>query len=97
MAHFYGTVHGARGTTTCSGHNDLLVTAQSFEGDILINLVRTEEGDKVELVVHEHGHSHLTQLYFGFIKDLLDMEKRAAQMHALGLHKFVEGLEGRVT
>lgn len=90
MAHFYGTVHGARGPTSRLGHHDLEVTAQSYEGDILVHLERTPEGDKVLLTVREHGHSGGTTLYCGFIKDLLDMEKRAAMMHALGVQKFME-------
>lgn len=94
MPRFYGTIQGAHGPVSCLGHSGLLVTAQSFEGDILISLVKTNEGDKVKLAIRDHGHGPPTQLYFGFIRDLLDMEKRSAMMHALGVQKFLEGSKG---
>jgi len=91
MAHFYGTIQGASNAVSRIGHSCLKVTAQSYEGDIVIDLIQGLEGDKVEIYVREHDHSQGTLLYSGFIKDLLDMEKRAAQMHALGVQKFTEG------
>lgn len=94
MAHFYGTVQGARGPTSRLGHHELYVTAQSFEGDIIVVLQRTDAGDMMELRVRTHGHSSSECLYRGFVKDLLDMEYRAAQMHALGVQKFIEGSKG---
>ena len=40
---------------------------------------------------HAGGAGASTLLYCGLIKDLLNMEKRAAMMHALGVQKFMEG------
>ena len=95
MANFYGTVQGNRGAASRLGHRDLRVTAQSYEGNIIVELIKTEEGDKVSLSVQSHytdtGTYKATLLYHGFIKDLLSMEARTAQMHALGVQKFTEG------
>jgi hypothetical protein len=93
MAHFYGTVSGSGQTAaTRCGHQELFVTAQSFQGDLVIRLVKMDDVDHVWITVrkHEHAATH-TLLYSGPIADLLSMEKRAAQMHLLGVQKFMEG------
>jgi len=46
MARFYGTVQGNRGRATRLGHSQLRVSAQSFEGSIIVELFAGREGEK---------------------------------------------------
>lgn len=75
MARFYGTIHGARGPTSRLGntHSGLEVTAQSYQGDIVVQLFAVGDEDHVQLFARPHGNGgHGAMLYTGPIKYLLD-------------------------
>ena len=95
MAHFYGTVQGHKGEASRTGHVDLYVTAQSSQGSITVHLCKLGDVDEVWIAVRKHGEREETLLYRGSIADLLSMEARAAQMHLLGVQKFLEGCQPR--
>jgi hypothetical protein len=73
MARFYGTVQGGRGQASRLGHANtgLDVTAQSYSGDVVINLFNVNGEDHVRIVAREHKGGVATQLYIGPIKELL--------------------------
>ena len=92
MSNFYGTVRGSGGEAHRAGGHTLHVSAQSYAGDIGVTMHRGADGvDRMTISIREHEGVWQVPLYVGTIKDLLNMEKRAAQMHLLGVQKFTEG------
>jgi hypothetical protein len=91
MAEFFGTVQGGRGKATRLGHANtgLDVTAQSYEGSIIINMYVGNAGVKcVSINVGEGSTAAGTyNLYRGPIKGLFDDMQRnfsqIAQQHRL--------------
>ena len=76
MARFYGTVQGARGEATRLGHANtgLYVTAQSYSGDIVVELYAVGDNDYCRITARNHvgkAYQH-TALYDGPITTLLD-------------------------
>jgi hypothetical protein len=76
MARYYGTIQGARGPASRLGHasGGLSVTAQSFNGDIVVHLYAPDHRsstDYVEIIARPHGGGQYTTLYNGKISDLL--------------------------
>ncbi|HEV2660139.1 MAG TPA: hypothetical protein VGU68_06025 [Ktedonobacteraceae bacterium] len=76
MARFYGTIQGQRGPTSRLGsvNSGLQITAQSYSGDVVVNLMvnaKTDE-DWVSIHAREHGTGVSAMLYYGPIKPLLD-------------------------
>ena len=71
MAKFFGTVQGGRGKATRLGHNDLTVTAQSYDGSIVIKLYE-QDGVKYACINVGEGSSAFGThvLYRGPIKKL---------------------------
>ena len=72
MANFFGTVQGGRGKATRLGHSELDVTAQSYDGSIVVNLRRDTAGEThVSICVSEGSTSAgVYNLYRGPIKKL---------------------------
>lgn len=90
MANFFGSVQGKSEKVTRLGTTSLQVTAQSEQGDIIVHLLKTSKGNRVQINIREHNSSQSVMLYDGLISDLMNMEHRAAAMHALGIEKFLE-------
>ena len=91
MARFYGTVHGARGPASRLGHRDLHVTAQSFAGDIVVDMWRDDEdNEQVSISCRQHSGNGGYCLYNGKVKDLLNQDVRFARIKALGLDAFMK-------
>jgi hypothetical protein len=96
MARFYGTLQGARGPASRlgNGSSGLTVTAQSYTGDIVVELsageeryvrgVRPRKGAEPETIdcvyigVRDHSSRQTLCLYSGKISDLLSSEWRDA-------------------
>lgn len=81
MARFYGTIQGARGPASRLGHKSLEVTAQSYQGDVIVEFVRGGDKYEVDIVTicaapHVGGQNIV--LYRGPIHDLLTEEGRGA-------------------
>ena len=77
MAKFFGTVQGGRGKATRLGHSGLSVTAQSYEGSVIVNLYEVDGAHHVSINVGEGSTSMGTyNLYRGPIKGLFDDMKR---------------------
>jgi len=72
MARFYGTVQGSRGEAYRVGHSThgLRVTAQSFSGDLVIELFDHEGEDHVRIAARGHGEMTGAPIYTGPINDL---------------------------
>jgi hypothetical protein len=81
MARYYGTIQGARGPASRLGraNTGLTVTAQSYAGDIVVNLMAhdvpgDDEVDMVSIYARPHGVGSGVCLYYGSIKHLVDRE-----------------------
>jgi hypothetical protein len=84
VARYYGTIQGARGPASRLGHanSGLNVTAQSYTGDIVVNLMAGPDPDDtdprgvdmVSIYARPHGGGTGVYLYFGPIKYLVDQE-----------------------
>lgn len=85
MARFYGTVQGGRGEATRLGHatSGLHVTAQSYSGDICVNLNDVDGEDWVWIAVKDHGPAPTKQIYCGPVRKLVDDDARATMLRAL--------------
>lgn len=69
MAHFRGTVQGARGEASRLGtvKSDMVVQAQSWEGKAVAHLYQHSDGRdwvRITLETH-HGHGTYRELYDG--------------------------------
>ena len=77
MARFYGTIQGARGPASRLGHTNsgLTVTAQSYQGDIVVELHAEGDEDWVTICAREHGRGNIpVRLYHGPIAPLTNLE-----------------------
>jgi len=85
MARFYGTVQGGRGRATRLGHatSGLSVTAQSYSGDVIVNLCDAEGDDHVHIYVRDHSGGRSKLIYHGPITQLLDQSERKTMLTAL--------------
>jgi len=71
MANFYGTVQGGRGKATRLGHNYLDVTAQSYEGSVIVRLFELDGTQHASIRVGAGSTGQGTySLYSGPIKGL---------------------------
>ncbi len=74
MAHFRGIVAGSRGETSRLGHagTGLTVEAQSWEGKVVVSLLRDGEGRDIAIVTMEphHGAGTYRILYQGPISGI---------------------------
>lgn len=101
MARFYGTVQGGASKTevTRSGHQSLRVTAQSYNGDVVVCFVKTNGSDDiVQIYVRDHtgrgpngGSERNKLLYAGPMSKLLDQSERATMLRALASEELAEG------
>lgn len=86
MARFYGTLQGARGPTSRLGHasSGLEVTAQSYQGDIVVALSADGDKDMVGIYARDHGSRNNVMLFYGAVADLItdDGHKRLLQQVA---------------
>lgn len=81
MARFYGSVQGNRGQATRLGHTTLDVSAQSYNGDIRVQLYDHEGTDwcRIWAEVHKNrGGGDTFTIYCGPISDLLSTAARKA-------------------
>ena len=79
MARFRGTVNGGRGTASRLGHatHGLEVLAQSYSGDIRVQLYTQGDEDYVSISVQDHGGWKPCQIiYTGPISKLLTQSGR---------------------
>ena len=89
MARFYGTLQGARGPTSRLGHANtgLRVTAQSFSGDIVVNLLAVPDDDGgadwVSIRACAHGSGAGVILYYGPVNRLVDYEGHDFLVHEM--------------
>lgn len=86
MARYYGSVQGGRGRATRLGHatSGLHVTAQSYQGDVMVDLFANGDEDWVRILVQEHqSGASRRQLYHGPIRTLLDAHLRGVLMRGL--------------
>lgn len=94
MAPFYGTVQGHRGEATRLGHGGLLVTAQSYAGDIVVRMHRDKDDvEHVTISCRPHDGGSGFCLYDGKVADLRDKNARAARLQALGIEEFMKAHE----
>lgn len=95
MARFYGTIQGERGEATRLGRRSLDVTAQSYAGDITVELYGDDaDTDCCRIRARSHDQRSLGFcLYDGPISDLLKKDARHARIQALGLDEFVREFE----
>jgi hypothetical protein len=84
MARFYGTIQGARGPAYRLGHasSGLRVTAQSWQGDIVVELHADNDADRVYIEARSHRGSEHIVLYHGPITELLDDPKTIVRRFA---------------
>lgn len=76
MARYYGTIQGARGPTSRLGHRGLEVTAQSYQGDIVVNFDAKGDEDRVGIYARPHSGGSYVCLYCGPVAALVDTEER---------------------
>lgn len=93
MAPFYGTIQGHRGEATRLGHSALNVTAQSYAGDVVVNMKMINDVEHVTITVRDHDGNRYHTLYQGKVADLLSMEARDTKLKALGLEGFTKRFE----
>ena len=79
MAHFHGTLQGARGEASHLGTKSSGISAMvhGWEGGIKVTMESVNDVDHVRISVGEHGEEHRTVLYFGPITELLSLKGRA--------------------
>lgn len=103
MARYYGTIQGARGPTSRLGHasSGLRVTAQSFQGDVVVEFSTDGSGlhegdDVVNIYVRPHSGSsgNTVGLYYGPIKKLLEVEGQDALIRLFAERKLKERAVG---
>ncbi len=74
MARYYGTIQGARGPTSRLGSkkSGLHVSAQSFNGDILVSFYQGDDDtDMVHISARQHGGGRAVDMYCGRVDNLL--------------------------
>lgn len=84
MARFYGTIQGARGPASRLGHpgSGLQVTAQSYQGDIVVGFSAVGDEDHVWIEVRDHSNRRGVCLYNGPVRALLDDNMSLVQREA---------------
>jgi hypothetical protein len=78
MARFYGTIQGARGPASRLGHpsSGLDVTAQSYQGDIMVEFRAYGDEDHVFISARHHGGGSAVCLYGGPVSALIHADAR---------------------
>jgi hypothetical protein len=77
MATFYGTVQGSRGKATRLGHSHLDLTAQSYEGSIVVRLYVEQGVQHASICVSQGSTEHGTyNLFRGPIRTLYEDSKQ---------------------
>lgn len=85
MARFYGTIQGARGEATRLGHKNsgMRVTAQSYNGDVMVNLNAAGDTDVAFIAVEGHDGTGRFCLFSDDVSKLLTAEGQAEWIKSL--------------